>query len=125
MDALDCLTCGELDKYAANAPYIRREGPAKSQDDLRRSVMPRGHDRRVILVIKGGAAKIYHLNVACPRNPHRLPAYKVQFLSFGILCAFFDFCVRLSLTALLLWAGSHSFQNHLDLQNAHRLPAIP
>ena len=49
---------GELEDDAAHGPDVARRGPAHLQDDLGRAVVPRRHDRRVVLVVEGGAAEV-------------------------------------------------------------------
>lgn len=59
----------ELDEDAADAPDVTREGPAQSQDDLWRSIMPGGHDGRMILILEGGRAEIYQANFCVEQDP--------------------------------------------------------
>ena len=67
-------TCDKLHQDAADAPDVSGKGPAEAQDHLRGSVVPRAHDLAVVLVLKGCAAKVDHLDVAGPRHPDGLPA---------------------------------------------------
>ena len=53
----------EFEEDAANAPDITRLRPAQLQDDLRRPVVPGGHDGRVVLPVEGGRAEVDHFDV--------------------------------------------------------------
>lgn len=48
----------ELDQDASDAPDVAGERPAESEDDLRRPVVPGGHDRGVVLVLECCRAEI-------------------------------------------------------------------
>ena len=52
------ITREEFDKYAPDAPYITRIAPAQIEDDFGRTVVARGDDAGVILIIKSGGAEI-------------------------------------------------------------------
>lgn len=48
----------ELEDDATDGPYVAGVRPAELQDDFGRAVVPRRHDRRVVLVIKSRRAEI-------------------------------------------------------------------
>jgi hypothetical protein len=48
----------ELDKDAADTPYIARERPANAKDDLGGSIMTGGNNRRMIFVFKSCRTKV-------------------------------------------------------------------
>lgn len=52
------VTCEELDKYTPYAPDITRIRPSQPENNLRRAVMPRGDDRRVVLVLESSRSEI-------------------------------------------------------------------
>ena len=60
-------TCDKLYKYAAHAPDVSFKAPAQAQYHFRRPVVAGGHDGAVVLILEGGAAKIYHLDLTCGR----------------------------------------------------------
>lgn len=48
----------ELEHDAADGPDVTRLRPAQFKDDFRGPVVPCGHNRAVVLVIKGGASEV-------------------------------------------------------------------
>lgn len=52
------VTGKELDQDTANTPDVTGIAPAQVEDDFRSAVMPRRDDRRVILIIECGRAKV-------------------------------------------------------------------
>ena len=67
-------TAGQLHQDAADAPDVAGEGPAQAQDDLGGPVVPRGHHAAVVVGVKGGAAKVYHLYLPALGPPPAYPA---------------------------------------------------
>lgn len=64
MQAPPSRTCDELNDDAAHTPHVTGVGPAQTQDDLWRAVVARGHNGRVVLVLKCCAAKVNDLDGA-------------------------------------------------------------
>lgn len=52
------ITREELDKYTSDTPDITRIRPAQPQDNLRGTVMPRGDDRGVVLVLESSGPEV-------------------------------------------------------------------
>lgn len=59
----------ELNQDASNAPNVTRVRPPESEDNLGRTVVPRGHYRRMILVLEGCRAKVDQTNLRVQQNP--------------------------------------------------------
>eukprot|EP00232_Nephroselmis_pyriformis_P025475 CAMPEP_0182867044 /NCGR_PEP_ID=MMETSP0034_2-20130328/8511_1 /TAXON_ID=156128 /ORGANISM="Nephroselmis pyriformis, Strain CCMP717" /LENGTH=226 /DNA_ID=CAMNT_0024999379 /DNA_START=401 /DNA_END=1082 /DNA_ORIENTATION=- len=65
------LACEELEQDASDAPDITRVGPPQTEDDFRRSVVPRRHDAAVVLIVEGCIPEVDELDLAAHRHPHR------------------------------------------------------
>lgn len=61
-------TCEQLHNDAPHAPHVAGVGPAHAQNDLRRTVVAGGHDVAVVLLLKGGGAKVDDLDGAGGRD---------------------------------------------------------
>ena len=48
----------KLNQNAADAPDVAREAPAQVEDNLRRTVVTRGHHRRVVLIVERSRSKV-------------------------------------------------------------------
>lgn len=59
----------ELDQNAADAPDVARVGPAETEDNLRGSVVARRDDGGVILILKGGGAKVNQPHLGIEQDP--------------------------------------------------------
>lgn len=53
----------QLEQNAADRPHVARLVPAQFENHLRRPIVARGHDRRVVLVVEGGRAEIDQLDL--------------------------------------------------------------
>lgn len=58
----------ELNQDTAYAPDVAGERPAQVEDDLRSSVVTGRYDRRVVLIIECGRAKVDETNFAVQKN---------------------------------------------------------
>lgn len=67
-------TCRQLHHNAAYAPQVTRVAPAQPQDDFGCAIVACRHDRRVVLVLKGGAAKVNDLYAGGARHATTNPA---------------------------------------------------
>ena len=48
----------ELDKYAANTPYVARIAPSKIEDDFRSTIVTGGDNGGVVFIVECGRAEI-------------------------------------------------------------------
>lgn len=53
-----CVSSKELNKNTTNTPDITRKRPTETEDDLWGPVVPSGHNRRVVLILKGRRSKV-------------------------------------------------------------------
>lgn len=59
----------ELDQDASDRPGVARVGPAHLQDDLRRTIVTRGHDLRVVLLVERCTAKVDQPDISVLQHP--------------------------------------------------------
>ena len=73
-----CHTERKLINYAANAPNITGLTPAKLKNNFRSAVVTRGDDQTVMLVIKGGRAKVNQTYFRILNNVHTILHLEVR-----------------------------------------------